>query len=77
MTQRTDARGQVTNFGYDGLGRMTSRSFPGASAETITWTYDSTASGNKGIGRLTGITDPSGTVAYTWNALARSRASCA
>ncbi|NOT39068.1 MAG: RHS repeat protein [Alphaproteobacteria bacterium] len=69
MTQRTDARGQVTNFAYDGLGRMTSRSFPGASAETITWTYDSVASGNKGKGRLTGVTDPSGTVAYTWNEL--------
>jgi RHS repeat-associated protein len=69
MTQRTDARGQVTNFSYDGLGRMTSRSFPGASAETITWSYDATATGNKGAGRLTGIADPSGTAAYTYNAL--------
>ena len=69
MTQRTDARGQVTDFAYDGLDRMTSRSHPSAPAETITWTYDSIASGNKGKGRLTGITDPSGTVAYSWNAL--------
>ncbi len=69
MTQRTDARGQVTNFAYDGLGRMTSRAHPGVPAETLTWTYDSVASGNKGVGRLTGLTDPSGTVAYTWNTL--------
>ena len=48
---------------------MTSRSFPGAPAETITWTYDSIAAGNKGKGRLTGVTDPSGSAAYTYNVL--------
>lgn len=69
MIQRTDARGQVTEFTYDGLGRMTSRSFPGAPSETTTWSYDSTADGNKGVGRPTGITDPSGTEDYTYDAL--------
>ena len=69
MTQMTDARGQVTNYTYDGLGHMTSRAFPGASSETTTWTYDAIAGGNKGVRELTGVTDPSGTLAYTYNAL--------
>jgi RHS repeat-associated protein len=69
MIQRTDARGQVTIFEYDGLGRPTSRSFPGAPSETVTWSYDSTDGGNKGVGWLTGFTDASGTVAYTYDAL--------
>jgi RHS repeat-associated protein len=71
MTQRTDARGVIADFAYDVLGRMTSRSFPGAPSETTTWSYDSTADGNKGVGRLTGTTDRSGTEDYTYDALGR------
>ncbi|WP_119392177.1 RHS repeat-associated core domain-containing protein [Taklimakanibacter lacteus] len=68
ITQMTDGRGIVTNFVYDNLGRETSRSFPSAAGETITWTWDSVASGNKGVGHLTSLSDQSGSMAFIHDA---------
>jgi YD repeat-containing protein len=67
VTQMTDARGVVTNYAYDKAGRMTAKTFPAASAENVAYTYDSTANGNKGIGRLTSVTDLSGSTATTYD----------
>ncbi len=67
-TQMTDARGIVTNFTYDNAGRMLTKSFPAASAENVTYTYDSVLAGNKGKGRLTSVTDESGSTAYVFDA---------
>ncbi|HEY7348348.1 MAG TPA: hypothetical protein VH599_08535 [Ktedonobacterales bacterium] len=59
ITQTTDARGSAGAIyaGYDGLDRQlwrnTTNSPTGAS---VTYSYDSTANGNKGAGRLTGET---------------------
>jgi YD repeat-containing protein len=53
VTQQTDGRGVVTDMTYDNAGRMLTKSFPAASAENVTYTYDSIAGGNKGVGRLT------------------------
>ncbi|VAW78008.1 Rhs family protein [hydrothermal vent metagenome] len=39
------------------------------SAENITYSYDDATNGNKGIGRLTSVTEPSGTSQYEYNAL--------
>jgi YD repeat-containing protein len=69
VTQMSDGRGLVTNYTYDGLGRMLTRTFPGVPAETVTWAYDATASGNRGIGRLTSVTDGAGSLSITYNAL--------
>ena len=71
ITQVTDGRGIVANYANDNAGRVTSVSYPAATAENVTYTYDSIAGGNKGIGRLTGITDQSGSTAYTYDALGR------
>ena len=68
-TRQTDSRGVVVNFTYDALNRLTSVSYPGAPAENVTYQYDSTANGNHGVGRLTGISAGSSTIAYTYNAL--------
>lgn len=63
VTQRTDARNVVTNYSYDALDRPTARSYPASTSETVTYGYDATASGNEGVGRLTSITDQSGSTA--------------
>ena len=51
------------------MGRVTARTFPAASAENVAYTYDSTTSGNKGVGRLTSLTDQSGSTAFVYDAL--------
>jgi len=67
VTQKTDARGIVTQYTHDAGGRLTARTYPANSAENVTFTYDSTAGGNKGAGRLTSVTDASGSSAYTYD----------
>jgi RHS repeat-associated protein len=69
VTQVTDGRGVVTNLTYDNAGRLLTKQYPAATAENITVTWDATASGNKGVGRITRIDDASGSVEYTYNVL--------
>jgi YD repeat-containing protein len=66
-TRETDARGVITDYSYDALNRVTAKSFLGTPAENVTYSYDATSGGNKGIGRRTGIADPTGTTAYTYD----------
>jgi YD repeat-containing protein len=40
-------------------------------AESITYTYDSTALGNKGIGRLTSVSYQAGSMSWVYDALGR------
>jgi RHS repeat-associated protein len=65
LVKRTDAKGTVVNYFYDGLNRLTVIDFPG-STEDITFTYDS-ASVEFGKGKLTGRTDPSGTYTFYYH----------
>ncbi len=56
-TQMQDARGQNTYVGYDGLNRpLWHNTANSATNAYATWSYDSTAGGNNGVGRLTGET---------------------
>lgn len=71
LTQTVDGDGQQTNYAYDNTYRLTSATFAGASAETITYSYDSTAGGNAGVGRLTGVTEESGSTALKYDAQGR------
>jgi YD repeat-containing protein len=70
QTQQTDARGVVVNYQYDALSRLTNIVYP-ASSENVTYSYDSVADGNKGIGYLTGMSDPSGETSYKYDASGR------
>jgi RHS repeat-associated protein len=54
-TQITDGRGVVTNMTYDSAGRILTKTYPAATAENVTYTYDDVTAGNKGKGRLTRI----------------------
>ncbi|HEY7609671.1 MAG TPA: RHS repeat domain-containing protein [Alphaproteobacteria bacterium] len=67
VTQKTDARGQVVQYSYDALNRVTAATFSGAPSFNITYSYDSTAGGNYGIGRLTSVTDTSGQTAIRYD----------
>jgi len=67
VTQKTDARGQVSTSSYDALNRITATAFAGAAAFNITYGYDSTAGGNFGIGRLTSVADISGQTAIKFD----------
>ncbi|MFC1925132.1 LamG-like jellyroll fold domain-containing protein [Chloroflexota bacterium] len=65
---QTDAKGQTITFTYDNMNRLTGKGYPaGAGMTDIVYTYDSTADGNYGLGRLTRMTDASGTTAYTYD----------
>jgi YD repeat-containing protein len=69
LKTRIDARGVETRYTYDALNRVLKVIYPSSTTENITYTYDSTANGNLGKGRLTGIQDPSGTSQWQYNYL--------
>ena len=71
LVSQTDARGVVTDFAYDALNRMTAKTFPAAPGEDVAYGYDDTAGGNPGIGRLTLVTDYSGSTALVYDARGR------
>ncbi|TQV79449.1 RHS repeat protein [Exilibacterium tricleocarpae] len=66
LTQ-TDARGVVTHYHYDALNRVIQSHSPGDATATVTYTYDDTANGNYGRGRLTGLVDSSGESRYRYD----------
>ena len=66
LISSTDARGKLTTYQYDALNRLTKASY--ATGIATVYSYDQ---GANGIGHLTGITDESGSTAYTYNALGR------
>jgi RHS repeat-associated protein/uncharacterized repeat protein (TIGR01451 family) len=73
LISQTDARNCVTTIAYDDLNRPISKTYsgPGACDSTpdVTYTYDSIAGGNKGMGRRTGMTDGSGFATWFYNEL--------
>ncbi len=66
-TQQTDAAGNVVQLSYDALNRVTARTYPNDAAENIAYAYDQPG-GGYGIGRLTGVTDQSGSTSYVYDA---------
>ena len=69
VTQATDGRGIVMNKTYDTAGRLLTEVTPAAVAENVTYAYDSITGSAFGKGRLTSITDQSGSTTFTYNAL--------
>jgi len=66
LKTRTDAKGQTSTYSYDALNRLTQVVYSNGS--TVTYTYDQGANGK---GRLTGMTDGSGSSNWTYDALGR------
>ena len=67
MVSKTDAMGITTSYTYDALNRLTGIDFPGASQDVV-YTYDE---GENGIGRLSGMVDPSGAAFFSYDTLGR------
>ncbi|MDP2228321.1 MAG: DUF6531 domain-containing protein, partial [Moraxellaceae bacterium] len=65
LLTRTDARGVTTSYSHDALGRVTAITHPN-SALNLSFSYDQ---GTHGIGRLTGMTDASGSTYYSYDSL--------
>jgi len=63
---RVNANGTSATYAYDALNRVTRVAY--SDGQTETYTYDQ---GPNGLGRLTSITDSSGTTAYTYDAHGR------
>lgn len=60
---QTDARGVTVTFSYDALNRLTNVSYPDSSLN-VTYSYDQ---GSNGTGRLSQMTDGSGTTDYAYD----------
>jgi YD repeat-containing protein len=62
LKTKTDAKGQLTTYSYDALNRLTQAVYTGG--QTINYTYDQ---GVNGLGRLTTITDSTGSTSYAYD----------
>ena len=65
VASKTDAASVVTNMTYDALDRILTRTYPADSTLNVAFTYDQ-ASHGKGIGRLTSLTDQSGSLSRSY-----------
>jgi len=67
-TKRVAPTGAVTQYTYDALDRVLTMTFPAATAENVTYTYDQTGHGY-GIGRLTSVSDGAGILSRNYDQL--------
>lgn len=66
VLQRKDAKGQSTGYQYDALNRLAK--ITRSDSSTVVFTYDQNDSAHGyGIGRLTSMTDPSGSTDWTYD----------
>ena len=66
LTSKTDARNVTTQYKYDALSRLSAITYT-HTKENINFAYDDTTNGNKGIGKLTQVTDSSGQSQFAYD----------
>ena len=71
LTKTVDANSTETDYTYDALNRRLTKTWPKGSYENIAYTYDGTTGGNKGVGRLTSVTDVCCMTTFTYDAQGR------
>lgn len=67
LTKKIDGDVVESDYAYYGDGRLHTVTFPASAGETMTYNYDDVTGGNKGVGRLTSVSEASGTSALTYN----------
>ena len=68
LTKMLDGDGVETDFTYDGANRRTATTYPSDASENVAYTYDQTSGGNFGVGRLTEVTEGSGSTSLVYDA---------
>ena len=66
ICRRADARGITTTYSYDSLSRLTGKTYSNGQG-AVAYQYDQGGAGAFALGRLTSVTDPSGSETYTYN----------
>jgi len=70
LTSTINANGTIATFTYDALDRvLTESDTKGTATASEAWTYDDPTVGHFGIGRLSTMTDPSGSAGYSYDRL--------
>ncbi len=67
--QKTDSRGVLVQYNYDALNRVTEILYPASPEENVQYFYDVTSQNNAGIGKLSSVSDESGSVSYTYDSM--------
>lgn len=67
LCSMTDARGITKTYAYDNMNRMKTKSYSNGQG-TVTYTYDQGGGSAHAVGRLTEMSDPSGSETYTYDA---------
>ena len=68
-TSAVDARGVVVNYTYDALSRLALVDYPASPTENVAYTYDGTANGSYGVGKLTSVMNGGASLSYSYNHL--------
>jgi len=71
LIAKTDARGIEIDYSYDALNRLTGKTYPNSSDTAISYSFDANSSSNFGKGLRTGMSDASGSTAWTYDAMGR------
>ncbi|MEK6289733.1 MAG: RHS repeat-associated core domain-containing protein [Acidobacteriota bacterium] len=68
LQTKTDARGVITTYAYDGLNRVTTRTYsgqaPGPTTPNVTYVYDTLGASVNGKGRLTSVSSSVSSYSY-------------
>jgi RHS repeat-associated protein len=67
LTQRVDAASNTMNQTFDALDRTLTTTYPADSTLAVAYTYDQTTGHGFGIGRLTSLTDASGSLSKSYD----------